>query len=89
MEVFFDGWMCDDKDFYVNFIGSFVIGGFDGDVGLIGCKIIVDMYGGVVFYGGGVFLGKDFIKVDCFVVYVVCYFVKNVVLVGLVDCCII
>lgn len=64
-----------------------MIGGLMGDCGLIGCKIIVDIYGGVVWYGGGVFFGKDLLKVDCFVVYVVCYVVKNIVVVGLVDCC--
>lgn len=88
-EVLFEGWFIVEIEWYVNLIGKFVIGGFDGDVGLIGCKIIVDIYGGVVFYGGGVFFGKDLIKVDCFVVYVVCYLVKNVVVVGMVDCCMI
>lgn len=42
------------------------------------------MYGGYVCYGGGCFSGKDFIKVDCLVVYVVRYVVKNIVVVGLV-----
>lgn len=42
------------------------------------------MYGGYVCYGGGVFFGKDVIKVDCFVSYVVCYIVKNIVVVGFV-----
>lgn len=53
----------------------------------MGWKIIVDIYGGYFCYGGGVFFGKDFIKVDWFVVYVVCYVVKNIVVVGLVDKC--
>lgn len=83
---------CYDFDYkdmwvFVNLIGKFVIGGFMGDVGLIGCKIIVDIYGGMVCYGGGVFFGKDLFKVDCFGVYVMCWVVKNVVVVGLVDCC--
>lgn len=45
------------------------------------------MYGGYVCYGGGVFLGKDVMKVDCFVVYVVRYVVKNIVVVEFVDFC--
>lgn len=89
IEVLFEGWIFGDIEWWINLIGKFVIGGLDGDVGLMGCKIIVDIYGGVVLYGGGVFLGKDLIKVDCLVVYVVCYLVKNVVVVGLVDKCII
>lgn len=54
---------------------------------MIGCKIIIDIYGGYFCYGGGVFLGKDFIKVDCLVVYVCCYIVKNIVVVDLVEKC--
>lgn len=69
----------------INLIGRFVIGGIVGDVGLIGRKIIVDIYGGIVYYGGGVFSGKDVIKVDCFVVYVCCWIVKNLVVVKVVD----
>lgn len=88
-DVLFVDWLIEKIEWWVNLIGMFVIGGFDGDVGLIGCKIIVDIYGGVVLYGGGVFFGKDLIKVDCLVVYVVCYLVKNVVVVGLVKCCVI
>lgn len=70
--------------YFINFSGCFVIGGLYGDIGLIGCKIIVDIYGGVVLYGGGVFFGKDLMKVDCLVVYYVWYVVKNIVVVGLV-----
>lgn len=54
-----------------------------GDVGLIGRKIIVDTYGGWGVYGGGVFFGKDFFKVDRFVVYVFRWVVKLLVKVGL------
>lgn len=71
--------------YYINLIGKFVIGGLYGDVGLMGCKIIVDIYGGKGVYGGGVFFGKDFFKVDCFVAYVICYIVKNFVVVGVCD----
>jgi len=72
---------------FVNLIGCFEIGGLMGDVGFMGCKIIVDIYGGMVWYGGGVFSGKDFLKVDCLVVYVMCWVVKNVVVVGFVCWC--
>lgn len=78
-------FFCEVIKYLVNFIGKFVVGGFQGDVGFIGCKIIVDIYGGYVCYGGGVFFGKDFIKVDCLVVYVVCYVVKCFVVVGFVE----
>lgn len=74
-----------DVIYYINFVGFFVMGGFKGDVGFIGCKIIIDIYGGVVCYGGGVFSGKDLLKVDCFGVYVICWVVKNVVVVGFVN----
>ena len=58
------GWMCDEKHFYVNPTGRFVIGGPDGDTGLTGRKIIVDTYGGAAPHGGGAFSGKDPTKVD-------------------------
>lgn len=53
-----DGWTVDDKKFYVNPTGRFVIGGPDGDTGLTGRKIIVDTYGGAVAHGGGAFREK-------------------------------
>ena len=59
-----DGWMCDEKWFYVNPTGRFVIGGPDGDAGVTGRKIIVDTYGGAAPHGGGAFSGKDPSKVD-------------------------
>ena len=48
----------DEKEFYVNPTGNFVIGGPDGDCGLTGRKIIVDTYGGAAPHGGGAFSGK-------------------------------
>ena len=48
----------DEKEFYVNPTGNFVIGGPDGDCGLTGRKIIVDTYGGAAPHGGGAFLEK-------------------------------
>ena len=82
-----DGWMCTEKEFYVNPTGSFVIGGPDGDCGLTGRKIIVDTYGGAAPHGGGAFSGKDPTKVDRSAAYVCRYLAKNVVAAGLADKC--
>lgn len=81
------GWMCDEKNFYVNPTGRFVIGGPDGDTGLTGRKIIVDTYGGAAPHGGGAFSGKDPTKVDRSAAYVARYLAKNVVAAGLADKC--
>ena len=69
----------DDKEFYVNPTGNFVIGGPDGDSGLTGRKIIVDSYGGAAPHGGGAFSGKDPTKVDRSGAYVARYLAKNIV----------
>ena len=82
-----DGWMCDEKNFYVNPTGRFVIGGPDGDSGLTGRKIIVDTYGGAAPHGGGAFSGKDPTKVDRSAAYAARYLAKNVVAAGLADRC--
>lgn len=50
--------------FYINPTGKFFIGGFDGDAGLTGRKIVVDAYQGFANVGGGNFNGKDSSKVD-------------------------
>ncbi len=81
------GWMCEEKDFYVNPTGRFVIGGPDGDAGLTGRKIIVDTYGGAAPHGGGAFSGKDPTKVDRSAAYGARYLAKNVVASGLADRC--
>ncbi len=81
------GWMCPEKEFYVNPTGNFVIGGPDGDCGLTGRKIIVDTYGGAAPHGGGAFSGKDPTKVDRSAAYVCRYLAKNVVAAGLSDSC--
>jgi S-adenosylmethionine synthetase len=81
------GWMCDEKHFYVNPTGRFVIGGPDGDTGLTGRKIIVDTYGGAAPHGGGAFSGKDPTKVDRSAAYAARYLAKNVVAAGLADRC--
>jgi S-adenosylmethionine synthetase len=81
------GWMCAEKDFYVNPTGRFVIGGPDGDAGLTGRKIIVDTYGGAAPHGGGAFSGKDPSKVDRSAAYAARYLAKNIVAGGYADRC--
>src|SRR6185437_7370868 len=81
------GWMCAEREFYVNPTGKFVIGGPDGDCGLTGRKIIVDTYGGAAPHGGGAFSGKDPTKVDRSAAYACRYLAKNVVAAGLADKC--
>ncbi len=81
------GWMCPEKDLYINPTGNFVIGGPDGDAGLTGRKIIVDTYGGAAPHGGGAFSGKDPTKVDRSAAYVSRYLAKNVVAAGLANRC--
>ena len=83
------GWMCAEKDFYVNPTGRFVIGGPDGDCGLTGRKIIVDTYGGAAPHGGGAFSGKDPTKVDRSAAYAARYLAKNVVAANLAERCLI
>ena len=77
----------DEKEFYVNPTGNFVIGGPDGDCGLTGRKIIVDTYGGAAPHGGGAFSGKDPTKVDRSAAYAARYVAKNIVAAGLADKC--
>lgn len=84
-----EGWMPEDKEFYTNPTGKFVIGGPDGDCGLTGRKIIVDTYGGAAPHGGGAFSGKDPTKVDRSAAYAARYLAKNVVAAGLADRCLI
>ncbi|MBM3567070.1 MAG: methionine adenosyltransferase [Alphaproteobacteria bacterium] len=87
LKVLPKGWMCDEKHFYVNPTGQFVIGGPDGDCGLTGRKIIVDTYGGAAPHGGGAFSGKDPTKVDRSAAYAARYLAKNVVAAGIADRC--
>jgi S-adenosylmethionine synthetase len=87
LNVLPQGWMCPEKEFYVNPTGKFVIGGPDGDAGLTGRKIIVDTYGGAAPHGGGAFSGKDPTKVDRSAAYACRYLAKNVVAAGLSERC--
>lgn len=52
------------EEFLINPTGKFLIGGFDGDAGLTGRKIVVDTYHSFANVGGGAFSGKDPTKVD-------------------------
>ena len=79
----------DEKEFYVNPTGNFVIGGPDGDCGLTGRKIIVDTYGGAAPHGGGAFSGKDPTKVDRSAAYAARYIAKNVVASSVSEKCLI
>lgn len=86
-EVLPQGWFPDDKHFFVNPTGQFIIGGPDGDSGLTGRKIIVDTYGGAAPHGGGAFSGKDPTKVDRSAAYAARYLAKNVVAAGIAERC--
>ena len=50
--------------FLINPTGRFEVGGFDGDAGLTGRKIVVDSYQSFANSGGGCMNGKDPSKVD-------------------------
>lgn len=63
----------------VNPTGRFEIGGFFGDTGLTGRKIMVDTYGGLIPHGGGCFSGKDPTKVDRSGAYMCRFVAKNLV----------
>lgn len=52
------------ENFLINPTGKFQIGGFEGDAGLTGRKIVVDSYQSFARVGGGAFSGKDPTKVD-------------------------
>lgn len=52
------------RTFHINPTGKFLIGGFEGDSGLTGRKIVVDNYHSFANVGGGAFFGKDGTKVD-------------------------
>ena len=73
----------------VNPTGRFVVGGFLGDTGLTGRKIMVDSYGGMIPHGGGCFSGKDPSKVDRSAAYMCRFVAKNIVAKGLAKECLI
>ncbi len=73
--------------FYVNPTGRFEVGGFDGDAGLTGRKIVVDTYHSFAKVGGGAFSGKDPTKVDRSGAYKAREIAKSIVTCGLADWC--
>lgn len=52
------------EQYLINPTGKFKVGGFEGDAGLTGRKIVVDTYQSFANVGGGAFSGKDPTKVD-------------------------
>lgn len=56
--------ITDIERILVNPTGKFLIGGFDGDAGVCGRKIVVDAYQGFANVGGGNMNAKDATKVD-------------------------
>ncbi|MBQ3385107.1 MAG: methionine adenosyltransferase domain-containing protein [Erysipelotrichaceae bacterium] len=59
-----DGYGIKIEQFLINPTGKFLIGGFEGDAGLTGRKIVVDSYQSFANVGGGCMNGKDPSKVD-------------------------
>lgn len=76
-----------DFKILINPTGRFSIGGFIGDAGLTGRKIIADTYGGYARHGGGAFSGKDPTKVDRSGAYMARWLTKNIVALGIAKRC--
>jgi S-adenosylmethionine synthetase len=68
----------------INGTGSFVVGGFAADAGVVGRKIVVDQFGPDIPVGGGAFSGKDPTKVDRSAAYMARFVARAVVESG--DC---
>lgn len=64
--------------FLINPTGKFLIGGFEGDAGLTGRKIVVDAYQSFSNVGGGCMNGKDPSKVDLSGAYIAREFAKEI-----------
>ncbi|MCL5970298.1 MAG: methionine adenosyltransferase [Patescibacteria group bacterium] len=79
----------DGIEILVNPTGKFVIGGFSGDSGLTGRKIMVDTYGGLIPHGGGCLSGKDPTKVDRSAAYMTRFVAKNLVAAGYAKSCLV
>merc|ERR1711904_397882 len=73
----------DHTHLHINPSGKFIIGGPQGDAGLIGRKIIIDTYGGWGAPGGGAFSGNAPTKVDRSAAYICRQMAKSVVKSGL------
>ncbi|MBR6822309.1 MAG: methionine adenosyltransferase domain-containing protein [Clostridia bacterium] len=63
--------------FLINPTGRFFIGGFEGDAGLTGRKIVVDAYQSFSNVGGGCMNGKDPSKVDLSGAYIARVYAKE------------
>ncbi len=63
--------------FLINPTGRFLIGGFEGDAGLTGRKIVVDAYQSFANVGGGCMNGKDPTKVDLSGAYIARKYAKE------------
>lgn len=75
--------ICDEygieiEEFLINPTGKFLIGGFEGDAGLTGRKIVVDAYQSFSNVGGGCMNGKDPSKVDLSGAYIAREFAKEI-----------
>lgn len=75
--------ICDEynikvNEFLINPTGKFLIGGFEGDAGLTGRKIVVDAYQSFSNVGGGCMNGKDPSKVDLSGAYIAREFAKEI-----------
>ena len=81
------GLIDENTKYFINPTGRFVVGGPNGDSGLTGRKIIVDIYGGYSRHGGGAFSGKDPTKVDRSAAYAARWVAKNIVAAGLAKRC--
>lgn len=57
-------YKIDVEEYLINPTGKFLIGGFEGDAGVLGRKIVVDAYQSFANVGGGAQSGKDPTKVD-------------------------
>ena len=68
------------EKFLINPTGKFLIGGFEGDAGLTGRKIVVDSYQSFSNVGGGCMNGKDPSKVDLSGAYIAREFAKEILI---------
>lgn len=64
IKIICNSYKIEVENILINPTGKFLIGGFDGDAGLTGRKIVVDAYQSFANVGGGNFNGKDVTKVD-------------------------
>jgi len=78
-----------EMEIFINPTGRFVQGGFEGDTGLTGRKIMVDTYCGLVPHGGGAFSGKDSTKVDRSAAYMARFVAKQMVAKGYAKECLV